>query len=302
MKEINPHSGVIVPMATPFTAEGELDDAGARNVIDHMINGGVGGVFVLGTTGENASMTPAMRTQLVKTTVEHTGDRAAVYAGIGSNCVSETIEAANEFLSMGVKAVVAHLPSYYPLTPEQMASYFTHIADKINGDLLLYNIPPTTHMSIPIDVVEKVSSHPRIVGLKDSENNAERLEKVLERFKDMSGFSILAGCAALSCKAMAGGGDGLVPSSGNIAPRFCQDLYEHALQGDFDAAEKDQDLMDKSGKIYQKDRTLGQSLAGIKIALNLLGLCGPHMLPPLLELGEADRQQVSDDMNALGLI
>ena len=165
-------SGVIVPMITPFTKEGRIDLDAARRITEHLVTNGVS-VFVLGTTGESASIPDSARPAFVKAVVDQVAGRALVYAGISGNSFITSVDLAKRYFDMGVDAVVAHPPHYYPLTPEHILRYYEALADAIPGPLILYNIPPTTHISIPLEVIEKLSYHPNIVGVKDSEGDVE---------------------------------------------------------------------------------------------------------------------------------
>ena len=171
------YTGVIVPMVTPFTESGKIDVDAVCRIIDHLCAGGVSGVFVLGTTGEAVSIPEQEKRKLVETAVRHTNKRAVVYAGIAHTCFDHSVKAAHAYFEFGADVVVAHLPWYYVLEGDEMRRYFTLLADAVGGALMLYNIPKTTHMSIPIEVIEQLSSHRRIVGLKDSENNSARVER-----------------------------------------------------------------------------------------------------------------------------
>jgi len=287
-----PYHGVVVPMITPVTSQGDLDEPAVRRLIDHLLEGGVSGVFVLGTTGEAASVPRTMRSRLVAITVEHVGDRAVTYAGISSNCLTSSVEAAEEYFRLGVDAVVAHLPSYYLLSPEEQSDYYMALVEQIPGPLMLYNIPRTTHMSIPVEVVERLSRHPKIIGLKDSENNAARLGAVMETLGGRSDFAIFAGVSALSARALSLGADGMVPGPAHLVPDLCYRLYESGSQGDVARAEGYQQQVNRVARIYVRNRTLGQSLAALKAAMGALDLCGPDVLPPLRPLDAAQREAV----------
>jgi dihydrodipicolinate synthase/N-acetylneuraminate lyase len=163
------HHGVIVPIITPFTPNGDIDAAAVGRIVSHCAENGVA-VFALGTTGEAASISTRKRARLIKLVVETAAHRVKVYAGIGDNCTEHSIGAANEYLQLGADAVVAHLPSYYNLRPAEMKAYFELLASQVKGAMILYNIPSTTHMSLPLDIVESLSHLPNIVGFKDSEN------------------------------------------------------------------------------------------------------------------------------------
>jgi len=295
-------SGVIVPMVTPFTADGEIDKPAVRRIIDHLCDAGVAGVFVSGTTGESASIAMHQKKELAAIAVDFTNKRAKVYAGISDNCFSCVVQAAETYFDLGVDAVVAHVPHYYSLEGDEICRYFVNVADHINGPLMLYNIPKTTHTSIPIETVERLSHHRRIVGLKDSENDLVRMESLLKMFAAEDGFSYVLGCAPMSFKALTLGAAGIVPSTGNIVPGMYQQLYEKVRLGDQAAGQELQDRTNRVSLVYQHNRSLGQSLAALKMMMSMLGLCGPTMLPPLKALTEQEKADIIDQMKKFQLI
>jgi 4-hydroxy-tetrahydrodipicolinate synthase len=191
-----------------------------------------------------------------------------------------------------VDVVVATLPNYYPLTPDQMKTYFERLADAVGGPLMIYNIPPTVHMSIPLEIVETLSLHPNIVGLKDSERNEERLQAALKLSANRADFVYFAGWAAQSAASLLKGGDGIIPSTGNVAPGLYSELYKAALGGNETKANALQKTSDVLGNIYQGGKTLGESLWALKVLMKKEGLCETHMMPPLHQLSNEEEQKV----------
>ena len=299
MKTVKKHHGIVVPMVTPFTAEGELDEGAARRIIDFLLQGGVDGIFILGTTGEKASIPVSMRRKLIRLAVEHVNCRALVYAGISDDCLSHSLEAAEESFRLGVDAVAAHPPCYYSLQPDELLDYFITLANNLSGPLLLYNIPSTTHVSIPVEVIARLSQQPNVVGLKDSENREGRPEEVVRYVGGREGFSLFIGTAALAAQAFSLGMDGVVPSSANLVPHLWRQVYTSAKASDWEAVEQSQSRVNRVASVFQRNRTLGQSLAALKAAMSTLGLCSPHMLPPLRSLTEAQIEIVQQDLNSL---
>src|SRR5690349_18905948 len=161
------YRGVVPPMITPFTPDGAIDVAAARKIIDHLLAGHATGIFVLGTTGEAASIPSIEKAKLVATMAEHVGGRAIRYAGISGNCFREQIDAAGEYKQLGVDALVAHVPYYFSLGEKEIEAYFTRLADSVPLPLILYNIPSTTHHSIALGTVERLMRHPNVVAIKD---------------------------------------------------------------------------------------------------------------------------------------
>jgi 4-hydroxy-tetrahydrodipicolinate synthase len=217
-----------------------------------------------------------------------------VFAGISSNCLAHSVEAAATFFERGADVVVAHPPYYFPLGPEELLAYYTALADRISGPLIIYNIPSTTHVSVPVEIVEALSEHPSIVGIKDSEEDAARLAVLMERLAGRGDFTCLVGAANLAARGMALGADGFVPGNGNLVPRACRALYDSGLAGDEAAAETYQREIDEVAGIYHRGRPLREALAALKAAMGVLGLCGPDMLPPLRALAPGEQEAVRE--------
>ena len=296
------HAGAVVPVVTPVTAAGDLDEAGFDRLIDSQLAGGVAGIFVLGTTGEGPSVPRAARLRMVERTVARVGRRALVYAGIGDTCLADSMQAGNEYLQAGANAVVALPPVYFPLQPQELLAYFQALLAAIEGPVILYNIPQTARVSIPLEVLEKLLGHPKLIGFKDSENDAARHEALITRFGQQQGFSIYVGVGVLMASGLRQGAHGIVPSVGNLVPDTCQQFCDAARRGDWAAAEAATLRMNEVAALYQKGRTLGQSLAALKAALHLKGICGWHMLPPLLPVPENELETLRSEMRQLHLL
>lgn len=283
MKSLNKYHGVVVPMVTPVTKDGDIDIAAVERIIDNFAKNKVS-ALIMGTTGEGNSVPVEYGVKMIETAAKTSAGRITIYAGLPGNCVKEQKEAATQFIKAGADVIAATLPCYYTLKPEQMYEYYNELADFLTVPLMLYNITITTNMSIPLDIIERLSHHPNIVGLKDSENNLPRLEEALKMFADRDDFAYFCGCAANSAKALSLGADGIVPSVGNYLPKMYNDLFEAGIKGDTAKAEDLQQKTIEIGKINTEGLTLGDSLAGLKVIMNVAGLCDTYMLPPLTEL------------------
>ena len=270
------YRGVVVPMVTPVTQDGQLDIKAVERIIDFFAENKVS-PLLMGTTGEGNSVSQAD----------------------GQLFVSEQVRQAEIYSALGADVIVATLPTYYALTSEQMYDYYKTLADCITGPLMLYNILATTHMSIPVDVIRRLADHPNIVGLKDSERDLERMAQCIEITKSHPEFAYFCGWAAQSAHALELGGNGIVPSTGNFVPEMFQQLFDAAVAGDMATANRLQDETNEIAKIYQKDRTLGQSLTALKVMMNTKGLCEPWMLMPLTRLSADEEQTIIDKVNAL---
>ena len=292
------YKGVVVPMVTPVTKEGKLDTEAVERIIEFFAKAGVS-PLLMGTTGEGNSVSPKDGLLFVETAVKAAQKRITIYAGLTGNCFTEQLAQAEAYTKAGADVIVATLPTYYALIPEQMENYYRTLADSIKGPLMLYNILATTHMSIPVDVIRRLADHPNIVGLKDSERDLERMAQCIEIAKDRDDFCYFCGWAAQSAHSLELGGDGIVPSTGNFVPEMFQQLYEAAIAGDMATANRLQDETNEIAKIYQKDRTLGQSLTALKVMMQTKGLCEPWMLMPLTRLSAEEEKAIAAKATAL---
>ena len=280
-------------MVTPITREGDVDTVAVERIVNKMAACDVA-PLLMGTTGEGQSVSVAGGVRMIEAARRASAGRVIIYTGLTGNCVSEQLDAADKFIAAGADVVAATLPSYYALTPAQMEHYYIMLANYLTVPLMLYNITITTHMSIPLDVIERLSHHKNIVGLKDSENNVPRLEEALRLFADREDFSYFCGCAANSAIALKNGADGIVPSVGNYLPQMYQDLYVAGIRGDMATCERLQQETIEIGKINTAGLTLGESLAGLKVIMKMCGLCEEYMLPPLTELDNDVAQRIRE--------
>ena len=301
MKNRSKFHGAVVPLVTPFTPAGGLDEPALARLVDAQVAGGVEGVFVLGTTGEGAHVPRELRRRLVEVAVQRAAGRTQVFAGLGDVKLADVSEA-NEFFQAGVNAVVAHPPIREKVAAEKLHDWYQALLAGLKGPLLLYNMPMTTGISIPLDAVERLLGHPLVAGVKDSENNPKRHEELLQRFGGKKDFSVFIGVGALMEKGLKLGADGIVPSVGNLIPDVCHKLCAAAKKNDWSAADKLSARMNAVAALYQKGRNLNESLSALKAAMHLRRLCAPQVLPPLRRVSETELEKIRHHMIELHLL
>lgn len=186
------YQGVVVPMVTPLTAKGAIDQEAVARIMAEFAQNDLS-PLVLGTTGESASFSEQDSLEMIKATVAAKAANQQVYAGVVSNLVEEQYHRGSDYLAQGVDAIVATLPAYYVLSDDQMKRHFEGLADHLAGPLLMYNIKATTQMSIPLSVVEEMSHHPHIWGLKDSERDFSRMHAAIDQYRERPDFSFFCG-------------------------------------------------------------------------------------------------------------
>jgi 4-hydroxy-tetrahydrodipicolinate synthase len=153
-----------------------------------------------------------------------------------------------------------------------------------------------------LEAVEKLLGHPKLAGIKDSENNPQRMEELLLRYGGKKDFSVFVGVGALMEKGLRLGADGIVPSVGNLIPDICQKLCAAAKKADWAEAELLAGRMNAIAALYQKGRTLNESLSVLKAAMCCRGLCSAHVLLPLHALTESQMEKLRHEMERLHLL
>jgi dihydrodipicolinate synthase/N-acetylneuraminate lyase len=283
------YGGVVVPMVSPLNRDLSVDVGAVKCIIDAFIASRVK-PFILGTTGEGVSLSADQKSTLVRATVSAVGGKETVMAGIMGNSLPEAVEAAQRYAGYGVDGVVATVPNYYPSDASQMRKYFTRLADAVHGPLMLYNIPGTVHHSIPIEVIEELSHHPKIIGVKDSEHDRKRLDASLERWKERDDFVFLVGWASRSVYGLVNGAAGIVPSTANFVPLLYRRLFDAVKTNKLREANEMQEKTDRISEWCQAGRDLSRSIAALKQIMAMKNLCQEYVMPPICEMNGAEKE------------
>lgn len=292
---IDSYKGVIVPMVTPLTKEGKISTTFAKILIKNLLDNETI-PFILGTTGESVSIPIQEKETLIEILISAKKQGTPAITGLLGLPVDETIAMANKYIKLGIDSVVLTLPSFYELNEIQMFNYYKQLAENIDGNIILYNIPKTVHQSIPLDVIEELSHFENIIGIKDSEPNRERIIESLRRWKDRKDFYHITGTNALMTLGLELGSKALVPSTANIVPGLYVELYKKSSERNIKKVDEIFKQTIVWGEIYQHGKTLGNSLAALKYLLSEMDLCSPHMMSPLTELNDEEKKQLSQEL------
>lgn len=284
MSENNVFEGVVTPMVTPFTDKETIDRDGLRRLVDHLVDGGVSGIFLMGTTGEGASMPVEMQRELIRLTVEYTAGRTKVLVHVADSCLERSLDLGRYAAECGVDYAVAALPYYFSLTQDEIVAYYTRLADGLPLPLFLYNIPAQTKMMISVDAVRRLAAHPNIIGMKDSSGNGTYYNTLLAEVKPAHpDFEIMVGPDEMLASTMALGGNGGVNSGSNIFPALYVELFKACKAGDRERILALQKLVMKvSTDIYSIDGTPVSFMKGLKAAMASLGIIENRVMPPLM--------------------
>jgi 4-hydroxy-tetrahydrodipicolinate synthase len=280
-------------MITPLNAEGALDSASVQKLIEHLIAGGVHGIFILGTTGEFSGLSYQVRRELITQTCELVAGRVPVLVGITDVSIEESIALADYAEEAGAGAVVAAPPFYITIDQSEMYSYFKQLADGISIPMFLYNMPSHTKLIIEVDTVVKLSSHERIIGLKDSSAHGVYFQSLCHAFRDQPDFVLMVGPEEMMAETVLMGSHGGVCGGANLFPEVYVGLYEAAVKRDFGKVKEYQAVvMEISTKIYQVGGYKSSYMKGLKTAMSFRGLCQAQFASPLYPFSEEEVEEL----------
>lgn len=287
--------GIVTPMVTPFKDRNTIDESALKLLINRLVDGGVNGIFLMGTTGEGASMTPRLKREYIDLGVKYAAGRVPVFVHIADCSLTESIELAKYAASAGAQYVVAALPFYLSLTQAEIVNYYTTLADNVPLPLFLYNIPAQTKMMISVDSVVKLCKHPNIIGMKDSSGNGTYFNTLLACVKPLKpNFCIMVGPDEMLASTMSMGSNGGVNSGSNVFPRLYVELFKACKSGDKERILQLQALvMRVSVDIYSVDKSPVSFLKGLKTALSSLGVIDNRYAEPLLPVSDADYNRIA---------
>ena len=287
-------SGIIPPMVTPLMSDNlALDSNGVQKLVEHLVSGGVHGIFILGTTGESTSLSYATREQLIVESCNAVNGRVPVFVGITDTSIEESIRLATIAQKAGAAAVVAAPPYYYGLGQEELYKYYWSLADQLSLPLFLYNMPSHTKVNIDVNTAVRLAEHPNIIGLKDSSANAVYFQSLIYVLKDKENFSLFVGPEEITAETVLMGGNGGVNGGANMFPKLYVALYDAAVAKDFARIETLQNLvMEISTRIYTVGSYGSSYLKGLKGALSALGISNGNIAPPFTTFDEKEMKTV----------
>ena len=288
-----PLRGIIPPMVTPLKSRDELDGAGLERLIEHILAGGVHGLFILGTTGEAPSLSYRLRRELIDRSCRQVAGRVPVLVGITDTAFVESVNVARAAAAAGAQAVVLAPPYYFPAGQEELLEYLQHLVPELPLPLFLYNMPSMTKLVFEPATVRRALDIPGIVGLKDSSGNMVYFHRLQRLLRERPDFSLLVGPEELLGETVMLGGHGGVNGGANLFPQLYVHLYDAAVAGNRDRVEAVHEIvMQISDTIYSTGRHSSSFLKGLKCALALEGICNDFLAEPFHRFRDAERDRV----------
>lgn len=281
--------GVFPAIPTPVTEDDEIDCAALRRLVNYLIDGGVHGIWALGSGGEFTSLTREERRLTLDTIVDEVEGRVPVLGGISSCCMKEVEANAQLVADAGADGAFMIAPYYFHYSPEDICRYFEHAASVSPTPLVIYHNSHNSGIPLNVEMVESLSRHENIIGIKDAGCDFALHQAFLTAFEGRDDFVVFQGDDTAMASAFLLGSAGTVAALAVIAPNLIVELFEAGQRGDLEMAHRLQRQgMDLFKIYYEVTGEMNDStfLATQKAALEVLGLSGRRLVAPAAPLDQ----------------
>lgn len=295
-----PLTGIIPPLITPLRGRDELDIAGLERLIEHVIRGGVSGVFILGTTGEGPGLSYRLRHELIERVCKQIRHRVQVLVGVTDTSFIESVNVARSAAQAGADAVVAAPPYYLPEAQPELQEYLDHLVSELPLPLYLYNMPALTKVQFELETVRRAINEPRIIGLKDSSRDLNYFKGAAEIARQRPDWSLLIGPEEKLFESLQLGGNGGVNGGANLFPKLYVKLVEAYRAGDLSRAEELQrEIQHVADSLYRIGKYSSSLIKGIKCAASCLGICDDFMAEPFHRFRAAETELLRERLKEI---
>ncbi|HEY6630371.1 MAG TPA: 4-hydroxy-tetrahydrodipicolinate synthase [Rhizobiaceae bacterium] len=281
-------SGVFVVSVTPFKENGEFDEAATRTLIDTLIEDGVNGIVLAGSTGEWFTMSDEERIELFRVAKDHAKGRVPLLSGISAIATGSAVNLAAASKDMGLDGALLLPPPYILPTAKELDAYVTAVAE-VGLPIMLYNNPPRTGVNLDVEWLKKLSRHSSIVAVKESSKDIHQLSAVIREIGPE--LAVFTGMETYLSPILQRGGAGVVAMAPNVFGSLAIKLHDAVLKGDLAEARRLQDPIDRLyGRMYSGKYN---PYVVLKEAMRILGRPGGHPRLPLLPFDAADREELA---------
>lgn len=280
--------GIIVPIITPMTEDERFNEKQMRVEINRLIEGGVAGIFALGTNGEVYALNGDEKIQVLEVVVDEVKGRVPVYAGTGCIGTKETIALSQKAQDLGVDALSVVSPYYVGVSQDDLYRHFSAVLKGVALPVVLYNIPARTGNNIGYTTVKKLAEFENLVGVKDSSGSFDNTLRYIESTDER--LCVLAGNDSLILWTLLAGGSGAIAGWANVFPKLICSIYDNWKAGAVDEANKAQ----KAIRPFRDVMAMGNPNSVVKRAMNLLG----HKVGPAREPSSGLDPKIDDALAA----
>ena len=288
--------GIVPAMVTPITPDGKINVGALRKLTNYLIEGGVHGVFPVGSQGEFYALTFEEKKKVIETVVEETRGRVPVYAGTGAITTREAIALTQMAEAAGVSAVSVITPFFISPNENELYEFYSAIAKSTRLPILLYNNPGRTGVNMSVNFILRASKIDNIVGIKDSSGDMTLMAECIRRAD--KGFSVLSGRDTLIYGVLCYGGKGGIAATANVAPKIVAEIYDAFVAGDLKRSLEAQFRLAPLRLAFD----LGTFPVVIKEALNLIGIDAGVGIAPVGGIKPEAKEELKKILEGMGLL
>jgi len=289
--------GIIPPIVTPLDENERVDEDAMRTLVRNLLQSGVHGIFVLGSTGEFAHLTDDEKKRAIEVVMSEVSGEVPVLVGVTESGTKRSIFWAKEAQRFGANGVVAAPPFYYPLGEAEIENHYRALASECGLPILLYHIPSTTKVRFSLELIERLAELPNIIGIKDSTGDLTFVFNLIDRTRERP-FSILQGQDDLLALTLLYGAHGGINSSANLVPSWFVALYDAARRGEATLAIAWQR---KINELIRHLETMS-FLPALKTTLHLKGLIRPFVSAPFIPFPENRKEELLSALKVMGIV
>jgi len=289
--------GIIPPLVTPLLNINKLDVEGLERLIEHVITGGVSGIFILGTTGEAQSLSFDLRIEMIKQTSKILKNRIPLIVGISDTSIIDSVRLSQIAYEFGADAVVSAPPYYYTTGQHELAEFYESLIPKLELPIFLYNIPGNTKVAFAPSTVKRIAENDKVIGLKDSSASGTYFQSVMYEMRNNKDFLVFIGPEEMLAESVLLGASGGVNGGANIFPELYVELYNAAVACDIPKVkELQRKVMYICSTIYTVGSYGSSYLKGLKCALSVKGICSDIVASPFNRFDDSQRERIKSEI------
>jgi len=292
----HPLTGSMVALITPMYENGEVDFAALEKLVEFHIESGTKAIVSVGTTGESATLNHDEHIEVMKKTIEYSNGRIPVVAGTGANSTSEAIELTQAAKDINADACLLVTPYYNKPTQEGLYQHYKKIAESVEIDQILYNVPGRTGVDMSVDTITKLANIPNIIGVKDATGDLNIAKSLIEKCPES--FILLSGDDGTAIDFILMGGHGGISVTANVVPEILSKAYDLAIRGNSDKAK----VIDLKISNLHSHLFLESNPIPVKWAMHKMGYCERGIRLPLTLLSFDSQKIIEEDLQKQGLL
>ncbi|MBK0383330.1 4-hydroxy-tetrahydrodipicolinate synthase [Pedobacter sp. SD-b] len=285
--------GTGVAMVTPFLEDGSVDFSALEKTIEHLINGKVEYIVVMGTTAESATLSKEEKQEIFGFTAQKVNKRIPLVAGLGGNNTAEVVKAVSNFDVEGYEAVLSVVPYYNKPNQEGIYQHYKAVAEASKLPIILYNVPGRTGITMSAATTLRLAKEKNIIATKEASGNFDIFNEIAANKPE--DFLLISGDDPVTLPMIALGAAGIISVIGNAVPFQLSEMVRKCLKGDFKSAHAAHfGLLEFTKLCFVEGNP-----AGVKAAMKQLGICKDHLRLPLVKVTDQTRAQIVNEIKKL---